>query len=46
MGLITNIDTMHPLGNEFLHTIVQKVHTLRANLHTFINSLFIFNNLT
>lgn len=34
MGLIANIDTMHTLINEFLHTLNLKVRTLRVNLHT------------
>ena len=36
MGLMTNIDTMHTLGNEILHTLIQKVHTILIVLHTLL----------
>ena len=36
MGMMTNIDTMHTLGNEILHTLIQKVHTILIVLHTLL----------
>lgn len=40
MGLITNIDTLHTLNTENLHTITLKMHTLEFFLHTLFSYVF------